>query len=163
MTVILELAAGSVVNVLQVPPESVSKAILYIRICSGGILIIIAYNVISSVLRGVGNANLLFPKAMPFLWNRTEKDPEYRHSHCSPGDSGTDFISGHYFHCQQYGTDALCRIRSRTETDFIYHAGSFFCYAERIRICGTKYRCRSKGCAKKDLLLLWSPDAPLES
>lgn len=30
------------------------------RICSGGILIIIAYNVISGVLRGVGNANLPF-------------------------------------------------------------------------------------------------------
>ena len=58
MTVILELAADSIVNILQVPAESVSKAILYIRICSGGILVIIAYNVISSVLRGVGNANL---------------------------------------------------------------------------------------------------------
>ncbi len=58
MTVILEFTAGSIVNILQVPAESVSKAILYIRICSGGILVIIAYNVISSVLRGVGNANL---------------------------------------------------------------------------------------------------------
>ncbi|MCI5649445.1 MAG: MATE family efflux transporter [Fusicatenibacter sp.] len=58
MTVLLELGAGSIVQILKVPEESVDKAILYLRICSGGILIIIAYNVISSVLRGVGNANL---------------------------------------------------------------------------------------------------------
>lgn len=58
MTVILELSAVSITNILQVPAESVDKAVLYIRICSAGILVIIAYNVISSVLRGVGNANL---------------------------------------------------------------------------------------------------------
>ena len=58
MTVILELFAGPIANILQVPAESFDKTVLYLRICSGGILIIIAYNVISSVLRGVGNANL---------------------------------------------------------------------------------------------------------
>lgn len=60
MTVLLEVFAGGIVQILQVPAESVEKAILYIRICSGGIVVIIAYNVISSVLRGVGNANLPF-------------------------------------------------------------------------------------------------------
>lgn len=60
MTVLLEGFAGSIVQILQVPAESIDKAILYIRICSGGIVVIIAYNVISSVLRGVGNANLPF-------------------------------------------------------------------------------------------------------
>lgn len=37
-----------------------SKSVQYVRICSGGIVVIIAYNVISGVLRGVGNANLPF-------------------------------------------------------------------------------------------------------
>lgn len=37
-----------------------AKTIAYLRICSGGILIIIAYNVISGILRGIGNANLPF-------------------------------------------------------------------------------------------------------
>lgn len=60
LTVILELFARNIVEILQVPEASVDKAITYVRICSGGILIIIAYNVISSVLRGVGNANLPF-------------------------------------------------------------------------------------------------------
>ena len=57
-TVILELCAGGIVEIMQVPEESVGKAITYIHICSGGILVIIAYNVISGVLRGTGNANL---------------------------------------------------------------------------------------------------------
>lgn len=58
LTVLLEVFAGSVVGILQVPEASVDKAVTYIRICSGGILVIIAYNVISGVLRGIGNANL---------------------------------------------------------------------------------------------------------
>lgn len=60
LTVLLEVFTGNIVSVLQVPEASVDKTITYIRICSGGILIIIAYNVISGVLRGVGNANLPF-------------------------------------------------------------------------------------------------------
>ena len=60
LTVLLEVFAGNIVSLMQVPPEAYEKAVLYIRICSGGILIIIAYNVISGVLRGVGNANLPF-------------------------------------------------------------------------------------------------------
>jgi putative MATE family efflux protein len=60
LTVVLELFAGNIMNLLQVPEESFDKAVTYVRICSGGILIIIAYNVISGILRGVGNANLPF-------------------------------------------------------------------------------------------------------
>lgn len=60
MTVVLELFTGGIVNLLKVPAESVDKAVLYLRICSAGILVIIAYNVISGVLRGVGNAKLPF-------------------------------------------------------------------------------------------------------
>jgi putative MATE family efflux protein len=60
LTVLLEIFAGNITTLLQVPEASVSKTISYIRICSGGIAIIIAYNVISGVLRGVGNANLPF-------------------------------------------------------------------------------------------------------
>lgn len=58
LTIILEMCAGGIVSILQVPEASVDKAVTYIRICSEGILIIIAYNVISGVLRGIGNANL---------------------------------------------------------------------------------------------------------
>lgn len=60
LTVLLELLAGGFTAILQVPAESVAKTITYLRICSGGLLVIIAYNVISGVLRGVGNASLPF-------------------------------------------------------------------------------------------------------
>lgn len=60
LTIVLELLAGNITTLLQVPEASVTKTISYIRICSGGILIIIAYNVISGILRGFGNANLPF-------------------------------------------------------------------------------------------------------
>lgn len=60
LTILLELGAGGLMALLQVPEASYDKAVTYVRICSGGILIIIAYNVISGILRGVGNANLPF-------------------------------------------------------------------------------------------------------
>lgn len=60
LTVLLEVFASNIVEILNVPDESVEKAVTYLRICSAGIIVIIAYNVISSVLRGVGNANLPF-------------------------------------------------------------------------------------------------------
>ena len=46
MTFVLEFAAGGIAHLLQAPVESFDKTILYIRICSAGIVIIIAYNVI---------------------------------------------------------------------------------------------------------------------
>ncbi len=60
LTVVLELCAGRIMSLMQVPEASFAKAVTYVRICSGGILVIIAYNVISGILRGVGNANLPF-------------------------------------------------------------------------------------------------------
>lgn len=60
LTILLEIFAGNIVSLLKVPSESVDKTILYIRICSAGIVVITAYNVISGVLRGVGNAKLPF-------------------------------------------------------------------------------------------------------
>lgn len=60
LTVLLEVFAGNIMSLMQVPEASFEKSVQYVRICSGGILVIIAYNVISGVLRGVGNANLPF-------------------------------------------------------------------------------------------------------
>lgn len=60
VTILLEILAAGMMKLMKVPADSFEQAVLYVRICSGGILIIIAYNVISGVLRGVGNANLPF-------------------------------------------------------------------------------------------------------
>ncbi len=57
-TLIFELCTGFLVETLQVPAQAAEKTILYLHICFGGIIVIIAYNVISSILRGIGNSNL---------------------------------------------------------------------------------------------------------
>ena len=62
MTAALEFFAEDIASLLRVPAESHAKAVVYLRICCGGTLIIIFYNVISAVMRGAGDANtpLLF-------------------------------------------------------------------------------------------------------
>lgn len=56
LTFFLEVFAGNIATFLNAPEEAYEKTVLYIRICSGGILVIIAYNVISSILRGFGDS-----------------------------------------------------------------------------------------------------------
>lgn len=62
LTVLLEIFAGNIASLLNAPEEAYGKTVLYLRICLGGILVIIAYNVISSILRGFGDSKtpLLF-------------------------------------------------------------------------------------------------------
>lgn len=43
---------------MQAPEEALDLTVLYVRICGGGIFFIIAYNVISSIFRGIGNSKL---------------------------------------------------------------------------------------------------------
>lgn len=57
-TIAFEIFAGEIASLLNVPPESHAKAVVYLRICGGGTLVIIFYNVISAVMRGAGDANL---------------------------------------------------------------------------------------------------------
>lgn len=44
--------------IMQAPEEAVELTVVYVRICGGGIVFIIAYNVISSIFRGLGNSRL---------------------------------------------------------------------------------------------------------
>lgn len=61
-TAALEFFAEDIASLLNVPAEAHAKAVVYLRICCGGTLIIIFYNVISAIMRGAGDANtpLLF-------------------------------------------------------------------------------------------------------
>lgn len=56
------LAAPSVASIMHAPPESYEQTVTYIRICAGGTIFIVAYNIVSSIFRGMGNskAPLLF-------------------------------------------------------------------------------------------------------
>ncbi len=43
---------------MQAPEEAIDLTVTYVRICGGGIFFIIAYNLISSIFRGMGNSRL---------------------------------------------------------------------------------------------------------
>lgn len=57
-TVLMLVFAPLLADFMQAPPEARELTILYVRICGGGIVFIIGYNVISSVFRGLGNSRL---------------------------------------------------------------------------------------------------------
>lgn len=50
--------ARPLAHLMQAPSEAVDATVLYVRICGGGIFFIIAYNVLSSIFRGLGNSKL---------------------------------------------------------------------------------------------------------
>ncbi|MDE5931419.1 MAG: MATE family efflux transporter [Lachnospiraceae bacterium] len=43
---------------MQAPEEALDLTVLYVRICGGGIFFIIAYNMLSSIFRGIGDSNM---------------------------------------------------------------------------------------------------------
>lgn len=55
-TVLLLLSSSMIVGLVNTPPESVADAGAYLRICFMGIPFIIAYNILSSIFRGMGDS-----------------------------------------------------------------------------------------------------------
>ncbi|MCD7810035.1 MAG: MATE family efflux transporter [Erysipelotrichaceae bacterium] len=62
IAIIMLLFAPQLTTLMQAPAEALELTILYVRICGGGILFVIAYNVLSAVFRGLGDSTspLLF-------------------------------------------------------------------------------------------------------
>lgn len=58
LTGLMELIAYPMCKLMQVPKEAMEKALVYVRICSAGVVFITAYNVISGIFRGIGNSKL---------------------------------------------------------------------------------------------------------
>ena len=56
MTGLTVLFAGNLAGVMQSPPEAFDFTVDYIRICGAGSLVIIAYNLIGSIFRGIGDS-----------------------------------------------------------------------------------------------------------
>lgn len=58
----LILGAPWIMRLMQVPEEALAPAVAYVRICSGGLVFISAYNAVSAVFRGLGDSRspLLF-------------------------------------------------------------------------------------------------------
>ena len=56
LTILIAGGAGVLASVMQCPAEAFPRAVSYIRICGLGILVIIAYNLIGSIFRGIGDS-----------------------------------------------------------------------------------------------------------
>ena len=56
LTIITVLAAPWIARVTNAPAEAFSQTVAYIRICGAGSLFIVAYNLISAIFRGLGDA-----------------------------------------------------------------------------------------------------------
>ena len=62
LSIVMLFGARPFAALMHAPAEAFDKTVAYIRICSAGIVFIVAYNVISGIFRGVGNSRypLLF-------------------------------------------------------------------------------------------------------
>ena len=58
LTVVMECATDGVAAVMHAPAEAFIQTSAYIRICSGGMVFIVAYNILGSVFRGIGNSKV---------------------------------------------------------------------------------------------------------
>ena len=56
LTVVLMAEAAFLAGLMQAPEEAFDKTVIYIRFCSAGSLFIVAYNVLGSVFRGMGDS-----------------------------------------------------------------------------------------------------------
>ena len=56
MTVLLVIFAPQVSSLMNAPKEAFEKNVGYVRICGGGMLVIIAYNLIGCIFRGLGDS-----------------------------------------------------------------------------------------------------------
>lgn len=56
LTILLLLSVDGILFLLSTPPEAVAETRTYLRICFMGIPLIVAYNIISCVFRGIGDS-----------------------------------------------------------------------------------------------------------
>ena len=56
MTVVLVIFAPQICSIMNAPKEAFDKTVAYVRICGGGMLVIVAYNLIGCIFRGIGDS-----------------------------------------------------------------------------------------------------------
>lgn len=70
VSVLFLFCAGPLSSLMNAPEEAFAQTVSYIRICGGGSVFIVAYNVLGSIFRGIGNARLpLFTVAVATVFN----------------------------------------------------------------------------------------------
>lgn len=55
-TALVLIFSRQIVSAMQAPPEAFEQTLAYVRICGGGIIFIVAYNLLGSVFRGIGDS-----------------------------------------------------------------------------------------------------------
>lgn len=58
LSVVMIFAASSVARLMHAPAEAFDKTVSYITICSAGTVFIVAFNLVGSIFRGMGNSTL---------------------------------------------------------------------------------------------------------
>ena len=58
ITFFMELCAVPVAQMMRTPAEAFDATVLYVRICSAGSVFIVAYNVLGSIFRGIGDSRM---------------------------------------------------------------------------------------------------------
>ena len=58
ITFFMELCAVPVARMMRTPAEAFDATVLYVRICSAGSVFIVAYNVLGSIFRGIGDSRM---------------------------------------------------------------------------------------------------------
>lgn len=56
MTMVLVIFAPQICSIMNAPKEAFDKTVAYVRICGGGMLVIVAYNLIGCIFRGIGDS-----------------------------------------------------------------------------------------------------------
>ena len=56
LLVVMEVAAGGMAGLMHAPAEAYAGTVAYVRVCSGGLPFIVAYNVMGGVFRGMGDS-----------------------------------------------------------------------------------------------------------
>ena len=56
LSVLIPLLSPALAGIMHAPPEAYAKTVSYIRICGAGSIVIIAYNLIGSIFRGIGDS-----------------------------------------------------------------------------------------------------------
>ena len=69
ITFFMELCAVPVAQIMRTPIEAFDATVLYVRICSAGSVFIVAYNVLGSIFRGIGDSRMpLVLREISFWW-----------------------------------------------------------------------------------------------
>ena len=120
LTAAMALLARPLCRLLDAPPEALADTVRYVRICSLGLLLIIAYNVFGGIFRGLGDA----------------RTPLYAVMIACAVNIGGDLLLVAVFHMQTLlehieGGVLLCEMAE--EPRILYASPSFFHFSGRSR------------------------------